>query len=172
MPEIGLVVVDPGHFHVALGQLEMLPNVSSRAHVYAPLGPDLIDYLTRIARFNSRPERPTRWDLEVHASHDFLDRMSRERPGSIAIFSGRNRGKIDRVTTAIAAGLHVLADKPPIIRREDLPALEGVLAMAQRRRLILGDMMGGRHDIVAKLAGLLRADPEVFGETLLGSADE
>jgi predicted dehydrogenase len=172
MPEIGLVIVDPGHFHVALVQQEMHPNVSSRAHVYAPLGPDLIDYLTRIARFNNRPERSTRWDLEVHASHDFLDRMNRERPGSIAIFSGRNRGKIDRVRTAIEAGLHVLADKPLIIRREDLPALEGVLAMAQQRRLILGDMMGGRHDIVAKLAGLLRADPEVFGETLPGSADE
>src|SRR5215831_1007673 len=154
MPEIGLVIVDPGHFHVALIQQEMHPNVSRRAEVYAPLGPDLIDYLTRIARFNGRTERPTRWDIEVHASNDFLERLSRERPGSIAIFSGRNRGKIDRVRIAIEAGLHVLADKPLIIRREDLPALQAVLAMADQRRLVLGDMMGGRHDIVAKLAGL------------------
>ena len=39
MPEIGLVIVDPGHFHVALVQQEMHPNVSPRVHVYAPLGP-------------------------------------------------------------------------------------------------------------------------------------
>ncbi len=172
MPEIGLVIVDPGHFHVALIQQEMHPNVSPRAHVYAPLGPDLLDYLTRIAQFNSRAERPTQWEIEVHACRDFLDRMSLECPGSIAIFSGRNRGKVDRVRTAIEAGFHVLADKPLIIRREDLPALEAVLAMADQRQLILGDMMGGRHDIVAKLTGLLRADPDIFGETVPGSADE
>ena len=59
MPDIGLIIVDPGHFHVALVQQEMYPNVSPRVHVYAPLGPDLLDYLTRIARFNNRSERPT-----------------------------------------------------------------------------------------------------------------
>ena len=59
MPGIGLIIVDPGHFHVALVQQEMYPNVAARAHVYAPLGPDLLDYLTRIERFNSRAEQPT-----------------------------------------------------------------------------------------------------------------
>jgi hypothetical protein len=33
-------------------------------------------------------------------------------------------------------------------------------------------MMGGRHDIVVKLAALLRADPEIFGEARPGSAEE
>jgi len=28
-------------------------------HVYAPVEPDLVDYLTRIARFNTRKEQPT-----------------------------------------------------------------------------------------------------------------
>jgi predicted dehydrogenase len=172
MPDIRLIIVDPGHFHVALVQQEMYPGVSPRTHVYAPLGPDLLDYLTRIARFNSRAERPTSWEIEVHASPDFLDRMSRERPGTVAIFSGRNRGKIDRVRTAIEAGINVLADKPLIIRREDLPALEEASQMADQRELILFDMMGGRHEITANLAILLRRDPEVFGEAVPGSATE
>ena len=52
MSKIGLIVVDPGHFHAALAQKEMYPNVAERVHVYAPVGPDLVDYLTRISRAN------------------------------------------------------------------------------------------------------------------------
>jgi predicted dehydrogenase len=172
MSEKRLIIVDPGHFHVALVQQEMHPNVSPRAHVYAPLGPDLLDYLSRITRFNSRPEQPTHWEIEVHASPDFVERMSRECPGGVAIFSGRNRGKIERVRVAIEAGLNVLADKPLIIRREDLPALEAALESADERQLVFRDMMGGRHDIIAHLTGLLRADPEIFGDQVPGSAAE
>lgn len=172
MPDIGLIIVDPGHFHVALVQQEMYPNVAARAHVYAPLGPDLLDYLTRIARFNSRAERPTSWEIEIHASPDFLERMRRERPGNVTIFSGRNRSKIERVRAAIEAGINVLADKPLIIRREDLPALEAALKAADERQLILRDMMGGRHEITANLTRLLREDPEVFGEVVKGTAAE
>src|SRR5260370_25910739 len=127
MPDIGLIIVDPGHFHVALVQQEMYPNVSARAHVYAPLGPDLLDYLTRIARFNSRAQRPTSWEIETHASPDFLERMRSERPGNVAIFSGRNRGNIQLVSAAIAAGTNVPADKPLLIRGERLPALEAAV---------------------------------------------
>ena len=73
---------------------------------------DLIDYLGRIARYNGRPDGATDWRLEVHAGPDFLNRMRDERPGGIAIFSGRNRGKIQRIIAALETGLHVLADKP------------------------------------------------------------
>ena len=107
MSDLALIIVDPGHFHAALIQGEMYPNVSPRTHVYAPLGADLLDYLSRIARFNSRAERPTRWQIEVHAGPDFFERMRRERPGTVAIFSGRNRGKIERVKAAIEAGINV-----------------------------------------------------------------
>ena len=172
MPDIGLIIVDPGHFHAALVQQEMYANVSPGVHVYAPLGPDLLDYLNRIVRFNSRAERPTRWGVELHASADFLDRLRRERPGNVAIFSGRNRGKIDRITTALEAGLHVLADKPIIIRPEDLPALESALRLAAEGRVVFCDMMGGRYEITATLTRLLREDPEVFGEPTPGGAAE
>ena len=47
MSKLELIVVDPGHFHAALAQKEMYPNLSPLVRVYAPVGPDLVDYLTR-----------------------------------------------------------------------------------------------------------------------------
>jgi predicted dehydrogenase len=172
MPQTRLIVVDPGHFHAALVQKEMYPALSPRVQVYAPLGPDLIDYLTRIARFNQRAEQPTGWEVEIHAAPDFLDRMRGECPGGIAIFSGRNSGKVECIAAAVGAGLHVLADKPAIIRREDLPRFEAVLKAARARQLIVADMMTGRIDVVARLIRVLRGDPELFGEPVAGTQDE
>src|SRR5262245_29838257 len=173
MSEIGLIVVDPGHFHAALVQKEMYPNLSPDVHVYAPLGPDLADYLTRIARFNTRQEQPTQWKLEVHAAPDFLERMCHERPGTVAIFSGRNRGKVRRIQAAVEAGINVLADKPVIIRRDELPVLEAALDAAEERGFILYDMSsGGRQQIISRLMRLLRNDPDVFGDPVLGTRSE
>src|SRR5215468_4852472 len=93
MPETSLVVVDPGHFHATLVQHQMYPELSPVVRVYAPLGPDLIDYLSRIARYNGRLQAATHWRLDVHAGPDFLDRIRDEPPGGVAIFSGRNRGQ-------------------------------------------------------------------------------
>jgi hypothetical protein len=170
MSDIRLIVVDPGHFHAALVQKEMYPNLSPLVHVYAPFGPDLIDYLTRIARFNGRAEMPTHWQLEIHAGPDFLDRAMAEHRGAVAIFSGRNRGKIERIARALEAGLHVLADKPWIIRTEDRPVLEQALATARRNGLVAYDMMGGRHSVVASLQRILCGDPEIYGEQVDGDA--
>jgi hypothetical protein len=169
MSDIRLIVTDPGNFHAALVQKEMDPNLSAEVHVYAPVGPDLADYLARIARFNTRSERPTRWQLEIHAGPDFFERMCAERPGAAAIFSGRNRGKIQRISAAIEVGFDVLADKPLIIRREDLPVLEAALNAADERGLIVFDMSGGRQEIIADLTRLLCHDPEVFGDPVAGT---
>ena len=172
MSRLRLVVVDPGHFHAALVQKEMYPQLSPEVHVCAPLGPDLLDYLTRIARFNARHEQPTQWRLEVHAGPDFLEQMRREPAGGIAIFSGRNRGKIEWFAAAVEAGLHVIADKPVVIRHEDLPRLEAALDAAAAKRLVVADLMTGRHDVIARLIRALRADPEIFGEPMPGTPDE
>jgi predicted dehydrogenase len=170
MSDIGLIVVDPGHFHAALVQKEMYPNLSSKVHVYAQVGPDLADYLSRIVRFNARKERPTHWQLEVHAGPEFLERMCRERPGTVAIFSGRNRGKAQRILAAVEAGINVLADKPLIVDRQELAVLEAALNAADERGLILYDMSsGGRQATIANLTRLLREDPEVFGDPVLGT---
>jgi hypothetical protein len=172
MPETSLVVVDPGHFHATLVQQQMYPGLSPLVRVHAPLGPDLIDYLSRIARYNRRPDAATEWRLDVHAGPDFLDRMRDEPPGGVAIFSGRNRDKIERIVAALEAGLHVLADKPAVIEPADLLRLETALALASDRHLVLADMMTGRHNTLLGLLQALRSDPEVFGEPVPGTVDQ
>src|SRR5690242_17589853 len=171
MPDTPLVVVDPGHFHAALVQHQMYPGVSPVVRVYAALGPDLVDYVSRIERYNRRPQAATDWRLNVHAGSDFLDRMRNEPPGGIAIFSGRNRGKIERIIAALETGLHVLADKPAIVEPGDLARLEAALCLAQERRLVLADMMTGRHNTLLRLLQVWRSDPEVFGDPVPGTRD-
>ena len=94
------------------------------------------------------------------------------RRAGVAIFSGRNRGKIDRIIAALEAGLHVLADKPAIVEPADLPRLEGALTMASEQQLVLTDMMTGRHNTLVRLLLALRRDPEVFGDPVPGTRDE
>src|SRR5579863_7737839 len=151
MSDSRLVIVDPGHFHATLVQQQMYPGLSPLVRVHAPLGPDLIDYLTRIARYNARPQAATDWRLDVYTGPDFLDRMRTEPAGGIAIFSGRNRGKIERIIAALETGLHVLADKPVIVERDELDRLDTALALATARRLVLADMMTGRHNTLARV---------------------
>jgi predicted dehydrogenase len=170
--KLRLIVVDPGHFHAALAQKEMYDNVTELVHVYAPVGPDLVDYLTRIARFNTRAEAPTRWQLEIHAGADFLDRMARDKAGDAAIFAGRNNQKIGAIARAVEAGIHVLSDKPMIVRRADLPTLAAVLDMAEEKGIVVLDMMGGRAEITRSLTRQLHADPAIFGEQIAGSPTE
>jgi len=59
MPKVRLMTLEPGHFHAALIQKEMYPDVAPQVHVYGPLGFDLTEHLNRIARFNLRADKPT-----------------------------------------------------------------------------------------------------------------
>ena len=172
MPEFRLITLDPGHFHAALIQKEMYPEVAKRVTVYAPLGSDLAEHLNRVARFNLRAQNPTSWELDIHTSPDFLQRMLAERPGNIVVLSGRNRGKIDYIRASIDGGLNVLSDKPWIIRPEDLEALEQALAAAERKRVIAYDIMTERYEITSMLQRELVNSPEVFGQMLPGSVEE
>ncbi|MGL4553219.1 MAG: putative oxidoreductase C-terminal domain-containing protein [Gemmataceae bacterium] len=171
MTPVRLITYDPGHFHAALVQKEMLPGVDPRVHVYAPLGPDLLAHLGRLAAFNARDDRPTAWQVEAHAGPDALARMLDERPGNVVIVSGRNRGKIDAILASLRAGLHVLADKPWVIRPEDLGKLDEALDTARANRLVALDIMTERHEITALLGRELLADPDVFGVADAGTAD-
>lgn len=172
MSSVNLLTLDPGHFHAALVQKEMYPNVSPRVHVYAPLGPDLIAHLNRILSFNTRQERPTAWELDVHAGADFLERMLRDRPGNVVVLSGRNRRKIDYLLAAVNAGLHVLADKPWIISADDMPKLAEVLRIASAKRLIACDIMTERYEITSILQRAFVSDADVFGTAISGSEQE
>jgi predicted dehydrogenase len=165
-----LIVLDPGHFHATLLQKDMYPELASRVSVYTPLGPELLDYLNRISLFNSRPVNPTHWDLDIHCTQHSLDEMLRDHPGDIVVFTGRNRGKIDRMLPAISAGLHVLADKPWIISSNDMPKLEHALDLAASKHVAAYDIMTERYEVTSELQRELVNTREVFGEPVKGDA--
>ncbi|MCC6419309.1 MAG: oxidoreductase [Gemmataceae bacterium] len=172
MSEVRLITLDPGHFHAALVQKEMYPGVARRAHVYGPFGPDLLAHLGRVAGFNTRRERPTDWELEVHAGPDFAERALAERPGNVVVLSGRNRDKIAYVLAAVRAGLNVLADKPWVIRAEDLPRLEDALNTAEAGGLVAYDIMTERFEITSILQRELVNDAATFGALVPGTEEE
>src|SRR5262249_18307370 len=172
MNEVRLLTLDPGHFHAALVQKEMYPGVARRAHVYAPLGPDLLAHLGRVAGFNARPQNATAWELEVHAGPDFLRRLLSEKPGNVVVLSGRNRDKIGCRLAAVEAGLNVLADKPWVLVSEDLPRLQAALDTAEAKGLVAYDIMTERYEITSVLQRELLQDEGVFGEQQPGAEAE
>jgi predicted dehydrogenase len=167
-----LVIVNPGHFHAALVQKEQLAGLAEECYVYAPLGPDLTAHLNRVMLFNTRAENPTRWKIAVYAGPDYFERLLKERPGRIAVLSGRNKGKIDRMRDLASAGMHVLADKPWVIEAEDLPKLSAALQTARRKGVVLYDGMTQRYEITCMLQKELVNDASVFGEIVPGSPSE
>jgi len=170
---VTFMTLDPAHFHAALVHKEMHPDFSPRVHVYAPLGPDLMAHLERMASFNNRANNPTHWQLEVHTGPDFLERMLKERPGNVVMLSGRNRQKIDYMLACVEAGLHVLADKPWIIRHEDFPKLERLIELLFKKgsKCIVYDMMTERLEITNMLQRDLIREPDIFGEIRTDQAE-
>ena len=173
MEAVHLITLDPAHFHAALVQKEMYAGVSPVVTVYAPLGGDLTEHLTRVARFNQRQQGPTAWQLDVHTGPDSLERMLREQtPGRVVVLSGRNRAKIERIERSVAHGLHVLADKPWILRSTDLPRLAAALDAADASSVVAYDIMTERYEVTSMLNRELVNAPEVFGALRPGTPDE
>ena len=135
------ITLHPGHFHAALVHKEVYADVG-RASTRARSG--LLAHLEKLAQFNTRADNPTRWEVEVHADPDFIHRLARERPGDIVVLAGHNATKLQAIETAVGAGLHVLADKPWILRPEHLPRLAEVLDEAEKQGLIAYDIMTER----------------------------
>ena len=161
---VRFITLDPGHFHAALVHKEMYPGVvSPRVHIYAPLGPDLLEHLGRMSLFNNRPENPTSWQLEIHTSPDFFQRMLREKPGNVVMLAGRNKIKIDYIEAGLNVGLNVFADKPWIIRPEEVPRVEAILDAATKKDLVAYDLMTERYEITTILQKQLVNDPSIIG---------
>jgi predicted dehydrogenase len=167
-----LTVLAPGHFHAALLQKSMYPNVDTTVHVYAEEGPDLADYLHKIASYNARAEAPTAWRMQVHAGADFLDRFSADRAGDVVVIAGNNRRKAEFITRAVAAGMNVLADKPMAIDAAGFESLQRAFADAEAKGVLLYDIMTERHEITTMLQKAFSRIPSVFGELLQGSVRE
>jgi hypothetical protein len=167
-----LMTLDPGHFHAALVQKSMYPDVNPVVHVYAPEGPELQQHLARIESYNTRAESPTHWDVQVHASPDFLDRMIADRPGNIVVISGNNARKTEYIVRAVEAGFNVLADKPMARLPDDVPRLEGAFASARQQGVQLYDIMTERFEITTMLQRDLSQNAALFGELVKGTPAE
>jgi predicted dehydrogenase len=98
--------------------------------------------------------------------------MLAERPGNVVVLSGRNRGKIDRIVRSVDAGLNVLADKPWILRSEDLPALDRALAAADTKGLVAYDIMTERFEVTSEIQRALVDDASISGGIPPGTAEQ
>ena len=171
-PSVALMTLDPGHFHAALVQKDMYPNVNPEVWIYAPEGPELSGHLARIRGYNERGTDPTAWILRVYTGPDYLNRMLAERPGNVVVISGNNALKTEYIYSTVAAGLNVLADKPMAIDPEGFELLRKSFEGAAGRGVLLYDIMTERYEITSILQKELSLIPEVFGQLLTGSADE
>lgn len=169
---VRLMTLDPGHFHAALVQKFMYPQVDPAVNVYAPAGDDLQQHLARIERFNTRTNDPTAWKQKVYTGDDFFEKMIAEKPGNVVVLSGNNGKKADYILKSVQNGLNVLADKPMAIRPDDLPKLKQAFAVAQEKGVLLYDIMTERSEITTALQRSLSQAKGLFGELEKGSLQE
>jgi len=169
---VKIMTLDPGHFHAALVQKIMYPQVSPEVHVYAPEGNDVKLHLVRIDSYNTRRDDPTSWKEIVYTGPDFFDKMLNERPGNVVVLSGNNQLKAEYIARSIESGFNVLADKPMIISYKDFPVLVKAFSNAHDKGLLLYDIMTERYEVTTILQKLLSQNEEVFGKLEEGTAEK
>jgi predicted dehydrogenase len=158
-----LITLDPGHFHAALVQKQMYPQLDSTVHVYAPEGQDVKWHLDRVKAYNERSENPTRWNEVVYTGADYFEKMIAEKAGDVVVISGNNQRKTDYIAKALDAGFHVLADKPMVITPADFKQLRAAFETAGKNNKLLYDIMTERYEITTLLQRELSQLPAVFG---------
>ncbi len=169
---VQLVTIDPGHFHAALVQKIMYDQVSPEVHVYAPEGPDYLQYIDRINSYNNRASDPTDWNEIIFTGPDFFEKMLEEIPGNVVVLSGNNRKKAEYILKSVNAGLNVLADKPMIISPEDYLKLEQAFIIAEDKGILLYDIMTERYEVTTILQKLLSLNEEIFGKLTAGTKED
>lgn len=168
---IRLITLDPGHFHAALVQKTMYEGVDSVVHVYAPDGPDLQLHLDKIQGYNTRPENPTHWKEEVYKGADFFDKVIAEKAGNVVVMAGNNRLKTDYIQKTVGAGFNVLADKPMVISASNFDQLKESFATAEKKKVLLYDIMTERYEITTQLQRAFSQQAEVFGTLEKGTPE-
>lgn len=169
---VKLITIDPGHFHAALIQSRMYPQVSSKVHVYAPQGEDLNMHMARIESFNKRADEPTSWESALYVGDDFLERAIEEKAGNVVVLAGNNARKTEYILKCVSAGLHVLADKPMAITPKDFEMLQQAFEIAKQNKVMLYDIMTERYEITSILQSELSRFPELFGEQEKGTVED
>jgi len=166
-----LMTADPGHFHAALVQKDMYPEVNPQVFVYAPEGADVVDHLNRIEGFNTRELNPTKWESKVYTGADFFERMISEKPGNVLVLAGNNQKKTEYILEAVQNGINVFSDKPMVINLQDFELLKQAYKSAEEQGVLLYDIMTERFAITSVLQKELSLMPKIFGEIEPGSPD-
>ncbi len=170
--EVKLMTLDPGHFHAALVQKNMYPQVDPDVYVFAPEGEDVQMHLGRIENYNTRQENPTTWNEIVYTGPDFYEKMIAEKPGNVLVLAGNNGKKTDYIKGAVEAGINVLSDKPMAIDAANYRKLEEAFAAAQKNGVLLYDIMTERYEVTNALQRELANIPELFGELQKGTPED
>ena len=131
---IKLITLDPGHFHAALVQKSMYPQVDPTVHVYAKKSIDLDMHLSKIKGYNSAAVLPTSWQEVVYEGDDYLSRMLKEKKGNVVVLAGNNQLKTDYILQSIQAGYHVFSDKPMVINEKGFEQLKLAFLEAQKNK--------------------------------------
>lgn len=170
--KIKLITLDPGHFHAALIQKSMYPQVDPTVHVYAEAGNDLKWHLERIEGYNKRAETPCNWNEKVYTGKDFFSKMIAEKQGNVVVLAGNNRLKTSYILEAIQNGFNVFADKPMVINLEGFNQLKKAFATAKQKNVQLYDIMTERYEITTILQRAFSFQPEVFGQLEKGTIND
>ena len=169
---IKLITLDPGHFHAALLQKSMYPEISPVVHVYAPDGPELQAHLKLIEKYNGRTDDPTKWQEVVYKGDDYLQKMLDEKKGNVVVLSGNNQKKTEYIQKSVDAGLNVLADKPMAIDSKGFEQLKKAFETAEKNKVLLYDIMTERYEITNLLQKEFSKQPDVFGTLEMGTAEK
>lgn len=169
--KVRLITLDPGHFHSALVQKSMYPDVDSTVYVYAPEGEELNNHLSLIDKYNSDPENPTSWNEIIYTGADFFEKMLKDKAGNVVMLASNNLKKTDYISQSINHGFNVLADKPMAIDGQGFKTLKETFKNAQDKKLFLYDVMTERYEITNMLQREFSLIPEVFGTLETGSLE-
>lgn len=169
---VKLITLDPGHFHAALVQKSMYPQVDPVVHVYAKKGTDLQLHLDKIKGYNTNAASPTSWKEVVYAGDDYLEKMLDEKAGNVVVLAGNNKLKTDYILKSIQSGFHVFSDKPMVINEKGFGQLKQAFAEAAKRKLQLYDIMTERYEITTILQRAFSMQPALFGSLQKGTPAE
>lgn len=167
--KIKLITLDPGHFHAALVQKSMYPDIDSTVYVYAPKGAEVQSHLGLIDSYNGRKQNATAWKEKVYLGNDYFEKMLTDRKGNVVVMAGNNRRKTEYIKKSITAGFNVLGDKPMAIDKKNFLLLKNAFAEAAKKKLVLYDIMTERYEITNALQREFAMIPAIFGRQEKGT---
>lgn len=169
---IKLITLDPGHFHAALIQKSMYPQVDPTVHVYAEESRDLKLHLEKIDGYNKRTAEPTAWKENVYTGKDFFTKMIAEKKGNVVVLAGNNRLKTNYILESVRNGFHVFADKPMAVDTKGFEQLKLAFNEAKKKGVQLYDIMTERFEITTQLQRAFSLDTEFFGTLEKGTPED